>query len=204
MNILQYGDKGDQVKQLQTALGITSDGDFGYQTLLAVYLYQEANDLYSDGIVGPLTQKSLGLVKSRSKRIVNTISIHCSATKEDQDFSVTDIRKWHLRRGWSDVGYHYVIRLDGTVEKGRAEYKIPAAVAHHNTDNLAICYIGGLDADDLAAKDTRTPEQKDALRKIVREKANKYGIVDSDIKGHRDFPNVAKACPCYNVQQENY
>ena len=52
-------------------------------------------------------------------RKIRKIIIHCSATQEGKDVSVETIRKWHLKRGWRDIGYHFVIGLDGQVHEGR-------------------------------------------------------------------------------------
>ena len=103
------------------------------------------------------------------------IILHCSATKENADFSSADIKKWHLQRGFKNIGYHYVIRLDGTVEAGRKEDEIGAHCLGHNKDSLGICYIGGLDSNGTP-KDTRTNEQKKSLVKLVLKLMKKYNI----------------------------
>ena len=135
-------------------------------------------------------------------RPVNTIVIHCSDTPEGRPVSVETIRRWHLDRGWRDIGYHYVIDLDGNVHEGRPIGQIGAHVRGHNTGTIGICYVGGVTNDGrLAPKDTRTPAQVEALRSLVAELAETYpGIMT--VKGHRDFPRVAKACPCFDAQPE--
>lgn len=95
------------------------------------------------------------------------IVIHCSATKEGKDLDVDDIRQMHLNRGWRDVGYHFIITLDGKIQKGRDVFDMGAHVRGYNRDSVGICYIGGLDKDG-DAKDTRTPNQKAALSDIVK------------------------------------
>jgi N-acetylmuramoyl-L-alanine amidase len=96
-------------------------------------------------------------------RKINEIIIHCSATPEGRDVTVEEIRQWHLDRGFNDIGYHYIIDLDGVVHDGRPIEKPGAHCVKHNTHSLSICYIGGTDAHGRA-KDTRTLEQKNHLK----------------------------------------
>ena len=132
-------------------------------------------------------------------RNIDTIIIHCSATKEGADFDVSDIRRWHVDGfGWADVGYHFVIKLDGTVQAGRPVEKIGAHAAPRNTGSIGICYIGGVDSTGKA-KDTRTPAQKKSLLDLVRILQKQFNI--KEIIGHRDVPGVKKACPCFDVKQ---
>lgn len=130
-------------------------------------------------------------------RKVNALVIHCSATPEGRVLTVKDIDRMHRERGWSGVGYHYVIRLDGTVDKGRPEAVPGAHVSGHNFDTIGICYIGGVDAK-MKAKDTRTPAQKAAMRKLVDQLLAKYP--GAKVCGHRDFPGVKKDCPSFDVK----
>ena len=88
-------------------------------------------------------------------RYISEIIIHCSATKEGLDFNVNDLRRWHKAQGWKDVGYHFVITLDGTIEQGRALEEIGSHTKGHNAHSIGICYIGGLDKNGKP-KDTRT------------------------------------------------
>ena len=130
-------------------------------------------------------------------RKINKIILHCSATKAGQHFTVEDITKWHKQRGFRTIGYHFVIYLDGTVHKGRDISEIGAHVEGQNSNSIGICYIGGLDQGGKAF-DTRTPEQKEALVKLVAEMKAKFP--QATIHGHNEFAN--KACPCFNVKQE--
>ena len=125
------------------------------------------------------------------------IILHCSATKENADFSAADIKKWHLQRGFKNIGYHYVIRLDGTVEAGRKEDEMGAHCLGHNKDSLGICYIGGLDKDEKP-KDTRTQAQKEALYNLVGKLMLKYDIDVDSIHCHYEFAN--KVCPCFKIE----
>lgn len=130
-------------------------------------------------------------------RTINEIIIHCTATKEGKDFKAKDIDKWHKQRGWKCIGYHYVIDLDGTIEKGREEEQIGAHATNHNRHSIGVVYVGGLD-EKGNPKDTRTKEQKDALWKLIVELLVKYP--DAQIIGHNEV--AAKACPCFDVKKE--
>lgn len=128
---------------------------------------------------------------------ISEIILHCSATKEGKEFSIKDIDKWHRDRGFKKVGYHYVIKLDGTIEKGREENEIGAHCTNHNNKSIGICYIGGLD-DNGKPKDTRTQLQKDSLNNLVKDLMKKYGLKLEDVHGHYEFAN--KACPCFKIE----
>ena len=130
-------------------------------------------------------------------RDINKIIIHCSATREGQDISAATIDEWHKDRGWSGIGYHYVIGLNGLIEYGRNINKTGAHVKGHNTGSIGICYIGGCDAN-MNPKDTRTPEQIATLLEFLR--ILKKLHPNATIHGHNEFS--AKACPSFNVQSE--
>jgi len=130
-------------------------------------------------------------------RYIDKLIIHCSATPEGRDVTVDDIRLWHKKRGFSDVGYHYIIYLDGTIVNGRPVEEIGAHCVGYNTSSIGICYIGGTDAGG-SPKDTRTPEQKHAIKKLISDFKKSYP--EGTIHGHREFAN--KACPSYDVQKE--
>ena len=131
-------------------------------------------------------------------RDLNRIILHCSATREGKDFSADTIRDWHVKgNGWSDIGYHWVIRLDGSIEVGRPLEKSGAHTKGHNKDSVGVCYIGGCDADGKP-KDTMNPEQEKAWRMIVMSLRTLYG--DLTIHGHNEFAN--KACPSFIVKEK--
>jgi N-acetylmuramoyl-L-alanine amidase len=130
-------------------------------------------------------------------RKINKIILHCTATPEGRDVSVETIKQWHLDRGWSDIGYHYVIKLDGTVKKGRPEERQGAHVRGHNKHSIGITYVGGVD-ENMKPKDTRTCEQKEALKRLILELADCYP--EATLHGHNEFSN--KACPSFDVQKE--
>lgn len=143
-------------------------------------------------------------------RRIDTIIIHCSATKRGADYGAADIEQWHRQRGFRSIGYHYVVRLDGTVEAGRPIEQTGAHCKGWNATSIGICYIGGLDENGKPA-DTRTPEQKKALKALVGDLKRKYGI--RQIIGHRDTSpdrdgdgmvepeEYIKACPCFDVKR---
>jgi len=132
------------------------------------------------------------------RKATNNIVLHCAATRPSQNVGVADIRKWHKERGWSDIGYHFVIRRDGRVERGRAEDEVGAHVAGRNIDSIGICMAGGLNELTWKPENNFTIPQWAALEKLVRSLTIKYPR--AKVLGHRDFPGVQKACPCFNAR----
>ena len=130
-------------------------------------------------------------------RTISKIIIHCSATPEGRDINAATIDSWHKERGWSGIGYHYVIKLDGSIEYGRDINKTGAHVKDHNKGSIGICYIGGCDLA-MDAKDTRTYEQKESLLLLL--KTLKKMHPSATIHGHNEF--AAKSCPCFNAYNE--
>lgn len=130
-------------------------------------------------------------------RQINEIIVHCTATKEGQNFKVEDINRWHKQRGWNMIGYHYVVYLDGTIHQGRSEDQIGAHCLKHNTNSIGVVYVGGLDANGKP-KDTRTEAQKQGLRKLLTELKRKYP--KATIHSHKDF--APKACPSFDATKE--
>ena len=130
-------------------------------------------------------------------RKIDRIIIHCSATSPSQDFDASDINRWHKARGWSGIGYHYVIKLDGTIEKGRPVEKVGAHAFGYNKRSIGLCYIGGVD-EEGSPKDTRTPEQLRAMDIFVAMLKDDYK--SATVHGHNEFSN--KACPSFNVKEE--
>ena len=136
-------------------------------------------------------------------RKINKIIVHCSATQEGKDFDAAEINRWHLKRGWNGIGYHYVVLLDGTIEYGRSIYKQGAHVKGENEGSIGICYIGGVKSErgsngKWIAKDTRTPEQKESLLLLL--KTLKKMHTSATIHGHNEF--AAKSCPCFDANKE--
>jgi hypothetical protein len=137
-------------------------------------------------------------------RKINKIIVHCTATQEGKEISVDTIRKWHLKRGWSDIGYHYIISLDGLTEVGRPIERSGAHTKGENKNSIGITYVGGVEAErgkngKWIAKDTRTKEQKISLLNLLTTLKSIYGD-DVTIHGHREF--AAKSCPCFDAYEE--
>ena len=131
-------------------------------------------------------------------RSINEIIVHCAATREGRDFTVEDITRWHKARGFATIGYHYVIYRDGSIHEGRPLEQIGAHCVGHNKHSIGICYIGGCASDGKTPKDTRTPEQKEALLSLLRRLKARFP--NATIHGHREF--AAKACPSFDAFRE--
>ena len=131
-------------------------------------------------------------------REINKIIVHCSATREGENYEVAEIRKWHLARGFSDIGYHFYIDLYGEIHKGRDINKIGAHCKGHNRNSIGICYCGGVEADGKTPKDTRYDCQKESLIAVLRTLKAMYP--NAVIHSHNDFAN--KACPSFNATKE--
>ena len=129
------------------------------------------------------------------------VVIHCSAVRPDQMSSVAQIDSWHRERGFKfGVGYHYVIRRDGSIESGRPEWMVGAHCVNHNKYSIGVCYEGGLDARGQPA-DTRTAAQKATLRQLLTDLHRRYPR--AVIVGHHDL-NPQKECPCIKNVAEEY
>jgi N-acetyl-anhydromuramyl-L-alanine amidase AmpD len=132
-------------------------------------------------------------------RHITLIVIHCSAVKPDQQSSAAQIDSWHRQRGFHlGIGYHYVIRRDGTLEMGRPEYMVGAHCKNHNQHSIGVCYEGGLNARGDPA-DTRTPQQRETLRQLINELRERYP--KAIVVGHHNL-NPLKACPCFDAVKE--
>lgn len=195
MNLLE------KTKRIQRAVGATDDGIYGNET---------ADKLLATLGVPPseaLPPLSDVIVKGTGKNITR-IFLHCTATREGQDIDAATIKRWHLAQGWSDIGYHFVIRLDGTIEIGRDESIPGSHVKGFNAGSIGVVYVGGLDAQGKA-KDTRTDAQKAAMEWLSRELGAAYPA--ARFMGHRDASpdrngdgkitsnEWLKECPCFDV-----
>ena len=130
-------------------------------------------------------------------RAINEIIVHCTATRAGQSVTVQDIDRWHKQRGWNGIGYHFVVYLDGSVHEGRPLAQVGAHCKGHNQRSIGVCYVGGLDHNGNPA-DTRTPEQKDALLRLLTDLRSRFPL--ATIHSHRDF--AQKACPCFDATKE--
>ena len=136
-------------------------------------------------------------------RKISKIIVHCTATQEGKDISVDTVRKWHLKRGWRDIGYHFLIQRDGTVEEGRPIEQTGAHTKSENYCSVGVAYVGGVESKrgkngKWIAKDTRTEDQKESLVDLLCQLKDDYP--KSVIYGHRDFSS--KSCPCFDAKKE--
>jgi N-acetyl-anhydromuramyl-L-alanine amidase AmpD len=128
---------------------------------------------------------------------IKYVVVHCSATPPTMDVGRTEIDRWHRQKGWLMIGYHFVIRRDGTVEAGRMLNAVGAHAINFNENSWGICLVGGVNADGHAV-DNFTPAQMAMLKKIV------VGLLKdapkAEVLGHRDLPQVKKDCPSFDVR----
>lgn len=215
MGMIYYkrGSTGAVVKQIQEALFLLADGIYGAMTEDAVKVFQRENGLTVDGIVGPATlAKLIPQRLKKSERKITEIIIHCSATPDGKDYTVDDIRRWHKQRGYSDVGYHYIVYRNGQLVQGRDVNIIGAHASGHNAHSIGICYIGGMSADNTRPEDTRTLRQKGRLLSLLVDLRMLYP--NARIIGHRDLSEDKngdgiidssewmKACPSFDAKSE--
>lgn len=127
---------------------------------------------------------------------VRFLTIHCAATPEGRAVSAETVAGWDIER-FGQESYHWIVTLDGQAHRRLADDVKGAHVANNNTGNIGVCYVGGLAKDGKTPKDTRNDLQRAALAQLVHDYRERYpGLV---IRGHRDWPNVAKACPSFDV-----
>lgn len=130
-------------------------------------------------------------------REIKRIIIHCSATPEGRNVTAADIDRWHRRRGFRSIGYHFVIGLDGYIEVGRKLNEAGAHCAGFNRTSIGICCVGGVDRNGVP-KDTRTQAQREALVRLVKQLKAEFPL--ATVHGHNEF--AAKACPSFNVRTD--
>lgn len=202
MKLLKRGSRGDEVKTLQGKLAVAVDGIFGEVTEEAVKRFQKKNGLKADGIVGEKTWARLEPLYSTG-RDIREIIVHYTATPRGEDYTNEQIRQWHLARGFSDIGYHYVIGLDGEIRPGRPEAIAGAHCTGHNAISIGVSYVGGCPERTVKGwqnigLDTRTPQQKAALLKLLRELKRRYP--KATVHSHNEFAN--KPCPGFDAAKE--
>lgn len=129
---------------------------------------------------------------------VRFIVVHCSATREDRDYTVEQLLRDHKTRGFRTIGYHFYIRKSGIATQHRRILEVGAHARGVNRCSIGICYEGGLDANGLPA-DTRTFEQKKALLGLLWKLHQLFP--QALIVGHRELPGANKACPCFNCDE---
>lgn len=148
-------------------------------------------------VISATAAAMLPAVPDAGARRIDEIIVHCSATPAGRDISAAEIRRWHLARGFADIGYHYVVKLDGTVECGRPLCRTGAHCLGHNARSVGVCYIGGCDPA-MRPADTRTPAQRAALKWLIM--WLRAGFPGARVHSHRDF--AAKACPSFDATAE--
>lgn len=241
--VYKQGSRGAVVKQIQRALrqagfGVIDDGIWGPLTTEAVKAFQRAKGLKADGLAGPATLAKMGIsaavqavtpqkvyyttfqdkVIKKSRRRIDYIVVHCTATPEGQARTAEQLRREHKAQGWSDIGYHYVVTLDGSLQLGRDVDIAGAHVEGHNSNSIGVVYVGGLENDprkpyrQLKAKDTRTEAQKATLLNLLMHLRDLYP--NAKICGHRDFSpdknhngtiepsEWIKDCPSFDAKEE--
>ena len=142
----------------------------------------------------PVSLVSPALTK---RKRTDWIVVHCSASVPDINTDVKVIDRWHRQRGFVMIGYHFVIKTDGTIQHGRPDDTIGAHVEGYNSFSLGICMVGGVDKANKSVNNFSN-DQWVSLGLLLREQKEKYP--KAAIQGHRDFPNVHKDCPCFDVK----
>ena len=134
------------------------------------------------------------------RKKTDSIIIHCAATKASMDIGYKEIRKWHVEdNGWDDVGYHFIIRRNGQLEKGRPEGYSGAHAPSYNGRSIGICLVGGM-AEDGSAENNFTLEQFLTLKDLVNMVMDKYSDI-TEVLGHCDVQDNKPNCPGFNVKE---
>lgn len=125
-------------------------------------------------------------------RDIKYIVVHCTATS--QNATIESIQRyWRQYLGWKNAGYHLIIKPDGQIVELAKVEQVCNGVAGFNAHSYHISYIGGQFEDD------RTEAQKYAIKTLLLGLKDKFP--NAEILGHRDFPNVKKACPRFDVKK---
>ena len=134
------------------------------------------------------------------RKSTDYLIIHCSATRPSQDVGVKEIDGWHRAEGYLGIGYHAVIRRNGTIEYGRDALEIGAHAKPWNSISYGICLVGGVSEENVRkAEDNFTPAQMEALKGLLTKLRASYP--QAEIIGHRDVPDVRKDCPSFDVKR---
>lgn len=137
-------------------------------------------------------------------RDMNEIVVHCTATNpswyadKDAEDVVNEIRRWHTQeRGWSDIGYHFIIHRNGQIKAGRPITRTGAHTKGRNKGSIGIALVGGRGgAADDAFLDNFTADQERELRALIDSLKGEFPTI-STVSGHNDY--ASKACPCFDV-----
>lgn len=133
----------------------------------------------------------------KTRELTDLIVVHCADTYDHMDIGAEDIDRWHRGRGWLSIGYHFVIRRDGTVEPGRPPHVQGAHVQGHNDCSIGICMIGGR-GPNKEPEDNFTYEQEVSLKTLLETLRCFYP--EAEIAGHYQLDS-GKACPSFNVPE---
>lgn len=134
------------------------------------------------------------------RKSTDYLVVHCSASIPDPKTDVKTIDRWHRQRGFLMIGYHYVIKTTGEVQPARDEDSIGAHVEGFNSCSIGICLVGGVDANGPTGKPVNNFSDAQMLSLLVLLKELKAKYPKAVVQGHRDFPNVHKDCPCFDVK----
>lgn len=137
------------------------------------------------------------MIASMDTSKIYALTIHCAATPEGRDVPAAEIDRWDVAK-FGQPSYHHIVELSGRVVRGLRDNQRGAHVGGRNTGVIGVCYVGGVDRKGRKAKDTRTPEQREALARVVRDYLRQYPGIRL-VNGHRDWPNVRKDCPSFDV-----
>lgn len=137
-------------------------------------------------------------VQLKKRTETNKIVVHCSATRPLCSIDRRSIDQMHRNQGWLCVGYHFIIKTDGTIQRGRPIDVVGSHVKGHNADSIGICLIGGTGLHG-ESKDNFTDKQYASLKALIDYLLSIYR--DCEVLGHRDFKGVAKDCPCFDVKK---
>jgi N-acetylmuramoyl-L-alanine amidase len=129
--------------------------------------------------------------------MINLIVLHCSATRSVSEYTPEQLERDHRARGFSRAGYNYYVRRSGRVVAMRPLEMIPAHATGYNRNSIGVCYEGGLSGDGVPA-DTRTPEQREAILRLLQELLRRFPACR--VCGHRDL--AVRACPCFDAGKE--
>lgn len=138
-------------------------------------------------------------------REITHIILHCTATPAELDIGAADIRQWHLDRGWSDIGYHYIVRRNGAVEQGRPLERPGAHCREMNSHSIGVALVGGVAEDGRTPEDNFTQAQMLAARDLVQSLMGQHRVRLGGVMGHREVieqitRGAPKACPVFGME----
>lgn len=148
----------------------------------------------------PEIERHKQFISFKKREKTKYIVVHCSATQNKRMFDWNTIDRMHRQRGWLGIGYHFVIKTDGEIQEGRPMDTVGAHASGFNDCSVGICLIGGCDIRGKSL-DNFTSKQKDSLKLLIDYLRYCYYDDNPKVLGHRDLPEVAKDCPCFDVRK---